>query len=53
MENESAENEDRLLRWIAGAMGFELHIEFEYLSNYEPDRRLRQDAGLGQKPQDE
>ena len=38
MENKSAEAEDRLLRWIASAMGFELHSEFEYLSNYEPDR---------------
>lgn len=41
MENESAETEDRLLRWIAGTMGFELHHESEYSTRcdmYEPDR---------------
>ena len=41
MENESAETEDRLLRWIAGAMEFELHHESEYSTRhdmYEPDR---------------
>jgi hypothetical protein len=37
MESEDAETE-RLLRWIAGAMGFELHCESEYFVNCEPGR---------------
>ena len=40
MENEDPETEDGILKWIAGAMGFELHHEAEYCHNgtYEPDR---------------
>lgn len=40
MENGDAEIEDRLLRWIAGSMGFELHYESEYNRSgmYEADR---------------
>ena len=39
MENEEPESEDRMLRWIASSMGFELHHEAEYVHNgtYEPD----------------
>ena len=40
MENEDPEAEGRILKWIAVAMGFELHYEAEYIHNgtYEPDR---------------
>lgn len=40
MENEDLETESRMLKWIAGAMGFELHCEAEYVCNgtYEADR---------------
>lgn len=40
MENEDPETEDRMLRWIAGRMWFELHHESEYVHNgtYEEDR---------------
>lgn len=41
MEEKEPETEDRMLRWIAGAMGFELHHESEYSDRrgvYEPDR---------------
>jgi hypothetical protein len=40
MEKEEPESEDRMLRWIASSMGFELHHEAEYVRNgtYEPDR---------------
>ena len=41
MENEDQETE-RMLRWIAGVMGFELHYEAEYVRDgtYEVDRWL-------------
>ena len=40
MENEGPETEDRILKWIAGAMGLELHYEAEYIHSgaYEADR---------------
>ena len=40
MKNEEPEVEDGMLRWIADAMGFELHYEAEYVRNnaYEADR---------------
>jgi len=38
MEEKEPEAEDRMLRWIAGVMGFELHQESEYFAGYEPDR---------------
>ena len=39
MENEDPETEDRMLRWIAGAMGFELRCESQYgLGTFEPCR---------------
>lgn len=40
MENKEPEAEGRMLRWIAGGMGFELHYEAEYACNgtYKADR---------------
>ena len=40
MEEKTSKTEDMLLRWIAGAMGFELHHESEYDRSgaYEVDR---------------
>ena len=41
MEEKEPEAEDRMLRWIACSLGFELHHESEYSTRrdmYEPDR---------------
>lgn len=40
MEKKELDVEDGMLRWIADAMGFELHYEAEYVRNgaYEADR---------------
>lgn len=41
MENEDPETESRILKWIAGVMGFELHHESEYYNSggvFELDR---------------
>ena len=38
MEKKEPNAEDGMLKWIAGAMGFELHHESEYFAGYEPDR---------------